>query len=328
MGGDLIADSDPQRAALQHDVDVDTLLETVYSDLRKSRDLFRILFEQSPNGVVLIDPFDSQVPDRIIALNDSYARMNGYTVDELIGKSVGILLTDYSSSPEELREYVETVRAQGTLTDWCDHVRKDGTIFPVEFSTSVVTVAGREYTLGVDRDISERRQAEEMLRHNALHDPLTELPHRGLFHDRLERALLTARRSQTPMALLFIDLDGFKAVNDTHGHAVGDAVLHQVAQRLLSVVRATDTVARVGGDEFAIVLPGEGLSGAVEVADKVLHAVAQPYAHGLGPIAIGASIGIAIHPEGGEESEILLQSADDAMYVAKRSHRGYAIAGE
>jgi diguanylate cyclase (GGDEF)-like protein/PAS domain S-box-containing protein len=327
MGGDVIADSDPQRAEPQPDMDVDTLLETVYSDLRKSRDLFRILFEQSPNGIVLIDPFDPGVPDRIIALNDSYARMNGYTVEELIGKSVGVLLTDYSSSPEELREYVESVRAQGTLTDWCDHIRKDGTIFPVEFSTSVVTVAGREYTLGVDRDISERRRVEELLRHHALHDPLTELPHRGLLQDRLERALLAARRAQTPMALLFVDLDGFKLVNDTRGHAAGDDVLHQVAQRLRAVVRATDTVARVGGDEFSIVLPAEGTSGAIDVAEKVLQTVTQPYAHPRGMITIGASIGIAVYPEGGVDSESLLRSADDAMYEAKRSKRGYAVAG-
>jgi diguanylate cyclase (GGDEF)-like protein/PAS domain S-box-containing protein len=313
------------RSGVADPPDVDALLDAVYADLQASRDLFRVLFEQSPDGIVLLDPFDARVPDRIIASNDSYARMNGYTVDELIGQSVGMLLTEYDDGPEENAKYVEEVRRRGTLIDWCYHKRKDGTVFPVEFSTSVVQVGGCEYILGIDRDISERKQAEEILRHHALHDALTGLPHRGLMQDRLEQALLAARRSGMQMALLFVDLDEFKAVNDTYGHAAGDVVLQGVGGRLQSVVRATDTVARIGGDEFAVVLPTVEGSGAIDVACKILLAMEAPFDCGDARISVGASVGIAVYPTHGTGRETLLQHADAAMYWAKRSGRGFAV---
>jgi diguanylate cyclase (GGDEF)-like protein len=171
----------------------------------------------------------------------------------------------------------------------------------------------------------ERKQTERSLEYQASHDALTELPNRALLMERLQRALFVAQGSNRPLALFLLDLDRFKEVNDTYGHHHGDLLLQQVAGRLQTALRDSDTVARLGGDEFAVLLPGTSESGAVIVAKKILTSLDQPFVVEGQTLDIGGSIGIALHPDHGEESDILMHCADVAMYVAKRAKGGYTV---
>jgi diguanylate cyclase (GGDEF)-like protein len=167
------------------------------------------------------------------------------------------------------------------------------------------------------------------LRHQALHDALTELPNRLLFYDRLEREILKCVRSSRPLGLLFMDLDGFKRVNDSHGHHCGDELLREVGARLVHRLRASDTVARLGGDEFGILLPDlAGPSAASEIAQELLRSLAEPFVIEGHRLIVGASIGIALCPEHGEDPATLLRRADVAMYAAKQSSSGHALFAE
>lgn len=171
----------------------------------------------------------------------------------------------------------------------------------------------------------ERRQTERSLEYQASHDALTDLPNRALMQERLQRALFVAHGGNKPLALFLLDLDRFKQVNDTFGHHHGDLLLQQVAGRLQTVLRDSDTVARLGGDEFAVLLPGTLEPGAVIVARKILDSLEQPFIVEGQTLDIGGSIGIALHPENGEDSETLMHCADVAMYAAKRAQGGYAV---
>jgi diguanylate cyclase (GGDEF)-like protein len=164
----------------------------------------------------------------------------------------------------------------------------------------------------------------------ANHDPLTGLPNRALFHEKLKEAIEWANQNDRVIALLFIDLDGFKQVNDTLGHSVGDQLLKSVAKRLVSCLRASDTVARLGGDEFTVILPGSLRLPEVErVAAKVLQTLAQPFAFGGHPVSVSGSIGISLYPDPCNTLEDLIEQADAAMYRAKQSGKNqYAIGKE
>jgi diguanylate cyclase (GGDEF)-like protein len=165
----------------------------------------------------------------------------------------------------------------------------------------------------------ERKRTEGRLQHAALHDPLTGLPNRALFHDRLQNALALARRNRGRLALLFIDLDLFKSVNDTFGHAAGDVLLQEVGRRLRTCVRESDTVARLGGDEFLVLLTGMAYpKRTVAVAGKIRACLAQPFDVGEARVTVSPSIGIAAYPEHASDHEALLRYADEAMYEAKR----------
>lgn len=174
--------------------------------------------------------------------------------------------------------------------------------------------------IGTVSDISERKHAEERIRHMAQHDMLTGLPNRALFFDRLQQALAQARRDATRIALLFVDLDRFKPINDDYGHAVGDQVLQQVAQRLRDVVRESDTVGRIGGDEFVVLLPTiQHEADAQHVADKLRDALASPLMIETLQVCMSASIGIALFPDHGDDETSLMKTADLAMYRAKQA---------
>ena len=171
----------------------------------------------------------------------------------------------------------------------------------------------------------ERRRAEQRIAYLAYHDALTELPNRSLLHDRLEQAARAAHRDSKPLALLVMDLDGFKEINDTLGHHAGDRVLQHVASRVRGTLREADTVARLGGDEFAIVLPSTDIDGAILAAQKVLQEIERPLVVERRPLAVRASVGIACFPEHGASAEALLQKADVAMYLAKSDRQGMAV---
>jgi diguanylate cyclase (GGDEF)-like protein len=169
------------------------------------------------------------------------------------------------------------------------------------------------------------KKSGDALRHQAFHDALTNLPNRALLQDRLAQAVLLSRRNDTSMALLLMDLDRFKDVNDTFGHRYGDLLLQEVAERLRGTLRDSDTIARLGGDEFAVVLPEADAAEAVIVARKIQRALGDPFAIDELVLALGASVGITLFPKHGDDADTLLQRADVAMYVAKRTETGFGV---
>jgi diguanylate cyclase (GGDEF)-like protein len=171
----------------------------------------------------------------------------------------------------------------------------------------------------------ERTRAEERIRHLAYYDPLTDLPNRTLFQNRLEQAVHNAMRARNPLAVMIMDLDTFKEINDTLGHFMGDAVLRDIGHRLATGLRESDTVARLGGDEFAVMLPNVGRAGAELAARKLLALVQEPLTVEGVNLDVHSSVGIALFPEHGTEAEILIQRADVAMYVAKQDRSGHVV---
>ena len=262
-------------------------------------------------------------------VNPAAARMIGWEVEELIGKPQHDILhhskPDGSPYPRESCP-IYSVFKDGSVSQVDSEVfwRRDGTSFPVEYASTPILdergeLAGAVVTF---RDITERKQAEETIRHLAYHDALTNLANRTMFEDRLAVTLAQARRKRRMAAVMFLDLDQFKVVNDTVGHALGDRLLQSVAERLTGLVRDGDTVARVGGDEFTLLLAEvERVEEVAEVAERVLDALRQPWVLNGHEFRITTSIGIAMFPNDGEDADSLLSNADTAMYRAKDQGR-------
>jgi diguanylate cyclase (GGDEF)-like protein/PAS domain S-box-containing protein len=200
-------------------------------------------------------------------------------------------------------------------------LRKDGSTFPAVILGSPSVYDGRPASVGTVQDVSMQKQAEQRVRELADFDPLTALPNRRLLRDRCTQLLAAAERDGTEMALVFIDLDHFKRVNDSLGHSVGDDLLCAVAQRLLGTVRKVDTLARLGGDEFIIALPGGHASAAADVASRLLDACAAPFLVAGHELTVTPSLGISLYPVDGTDFEALLRNADAAMYKAKEAGR-------
>jgi len=279
------------------------------------------------NDAVLIteaEPIDLPGP-RIIYVNDAFTRMTGYSAEEVLGRTPRLLQGSLSSRVTLDRLRAALARWESITVEMCNY-RKDGTEFWVEFSIVPVTNAHGWYThwVSVQRDITARKQIDS-LRHQATHDALTELPNRVLLQDRLTQALADAARDATPIALLLLDLDRFKEINDTLGHHVGDQLLQRIGPRVLELLRGADTMARLGGDEFAVLLPGAEEAAATALATEILAALAVPFMLEGQSLDVGASIGIALAPAHGDDAATLLRHADVAMYVAKRGHQGHAV---
>jgi diguanylate cyclase (GGDEF)-like protein len=199
-------------------------------------------------------------------------------------------------------------------------IRKDGELFSMELSMSKMVLGGQNYFVGVVRDITERKLAEQKIEHLAHYDFLTDLPNRALFLSNLELSLSLAKRNNYKVAVFFLDLDGFKKINDTLGHDTGDLLLQEVSRRLKKTIRASDTVARVGGDEFTFALNNpRSEDGAALIANKIIIALAEPFDLNGQICHVGGSIGISLFPDDAQSLEQLITQADSAMYLAKKS---------
>ncbi len=290
--------------------------------LRESEERWKLALEAAGDGV-----WDWNVQLDTVVFSERYKQMVGYTDQDIAANEEAwrgrIHPDDRAQVDEDIKAYLD-----GRTAAYHNEHRvicRDGSIKWVLARGAIVgrTQDGKPLRMiGTHADITERKNMEERMRHMAHYDPLTELPNRALITDRLQQAVAKSRRDKTHMAVMFLDLDKFKPVNDTLGHEVGDLLLKQVAKRLQGCVRASDTVARIGGDEFIVLLNTiDQRQDAAIVAEKMLHALGQPFEVAGHSVEISCSIGVSVYPEQGEDEKLLLINADIAMYHAKKNGR-------
>ena len=278
--------------------------------------LYATIFEYSQEGIIITDR-----QNNIVAVNQAFSKITGYAENEVLDKNPHCMSSgrhDRKFYEKMWNELITFGHWRGELWNRC----KDGRIKPEWASISVVYDDNGEIAnhISVFSDISERKKTEERIEFLAHHDPLTKLPNRLLTRDRFVLAAKEASRDTSSIAILYIDLDSFKYVNDTFGHPVGDQLLLSVTERLKSHVRDTDTISRQGGDEFMILLPGIRDTGIIHrIASGILEKLSSPFDIAGHTVGISASIGIAFYPEHGENFDIVMKNADAAMYTAKNS---------
>lgn len=279
----------------------------------------KTVFDHISEAVMLTDE-----ANHIVMVNPSFTRITGYTPEEVVGKTPEML----SSGRHDRAFYQALWRELSTNGEWHGEIwnrTKSGAIYPESLSiTKLCRPDGSlDGYVATFMDITDRKRREARVRWRAEHDSLTGLCNRAQFEARLADAIRIAADSSALAAVLYLDLDGFKPVNDGLGHAAGDQVLQRVAKRIEAAVRGNDVVARLGGDEFAVLVEGLADSGdAARIAGKLVSSLAQPFDIGHQPVTIGVSIGIALFPRDGASPETLLAAADGAMYEAKHQGRG------
>lgn len=297
--------------------------------LESSEKLYRYLVDSSPDIIYTLDQ-----EGRFTFVNDRVKQLLGYGSQELVGRHYSVLVHD---DDIERARYVFNERRVGERASRNVELRLkslsgedqertfDNTLMTISFNSMGMYSLGKEIvnrkffgTYGVARDITDRKRAEELISYQAYHDILTDLPNRILFKDRLGLAVIQARRNRAELAVMFVDLDRFKLVNDTLGHVKGDELLQHVSGRLKNCLRRGDTLARIGGDEFTAVLPElRDRQDAEIIAEKFLESLRQPFFLDGKEVYISASIGIAVYPSDGDSIDELLRHADIAMYYVK-----------
>ncbi len=284
--------------------------------LIENEERYKAVMLQSTESIFLAD-VETRV---ILEANQSMQRLLGYSLEEIPGLS----LYDFVANGQDdiYQKILRILKDRACYKGEMKYRRKDGTLVDVEINVNLVSYRGKKVFCVISRDITPRKLAEKQLIHTATHDPLTGLTNRLVFYDRIAVELARARRNQTKLALIYIDLDKFKFVNDTLGHSCGDQLLKAVAERLQNLLRETDTLARMGGDEFMYILPEVEKTEDVDMlANKVLDAIRRPFLLDGQLQSITASSGIAIYPNDGKDAETLMKNADLAMYFAKDKGR-------
>lgn len=296
------------------------LLEESNRALRDSRAKFQAVFDLMPAPVTL-----STLDGVLLEVSRSFAEFFGYTPAEMTGHHTGSEDLSLWADPQDRGRYLAAVEAgRGTVRGFaCTARRKDGRLANIVLSSRKVAVEGAQLLVSEFHDVTEATRQGLQLRELAEHDSLTGLPNRLLVLDRLQQAMTLARRNGSMLVVAYLDLDGFKVVNDRYGHQAGDRVLVDVAQRLKSVVRTSDTACRIGGDEFVVLLQGSvGGESFSEVLERILEVLRRPYPLEAGQSGtVGASIGFTVFPEDDDTPTMLLEHADRAMYVAKHEGR-------
>jgi diguanylate cyclase (GGDEF)-like protein/PAS domain S-box-containing protein len=270
-----------------------------------------VLLDMLPDAICVVD-----VDGRFVYVSEGFRRIFGFAPDEVLGRSTFDLV--HPDDREATHQQADQVMA-GTLQLHFRnrYVHKDGHTVDVQWSAR--WLPDYRVRVAVAHEVTELRRGERELEHRASHDPLTDLPNRHRLHRELQQAIRHAADTGNGLAVLYLDLDGFKAANDRGGHDAGDRILREVAHRLRDGLRQDDLMARVGGDEFVVLLPGcRDAAGAGNAAQALRARLHPPYALPDGPIHLDASIGIACYPTDGMDAETLLVHADRAMYAAKK----------
>jgi len=287
--------------------------------LRRSQDRFEKIFRASPDAIVI-----SRLSDgRYLEVNQRWLELFGYKREEAMGRTafdLGVWV-----DPAERARFVEQIRERGALRGFETRFRKkSGAIIDTVLSAEVIDIEGEPYLIVPIMDITDRKRAEERIQQLATRDALTGLPNRLLLNDRLSLGISQAQRNGGSLALLFIDLDRFKYINDSLGHVIGDAFLKSVAERLSGIMRQGDTLARIGGDEFVVLLENivamQDVAG--QVARKILGSFAEPFFVGGHTLSCSCSIGISVFPSDADSPQMLIRDADIAMYHVKETGRG------
>lgn len=320
-----------RQALVRQEADYTARLERSHQEAEAARRHSELILTSVGEGICGVD-----LKGRVVFVNPAARKMFGWAEDEGIGLDLHAETHHHGSDGQPSARadcaVFKTLR-DGERRQVKDGIywRKDGTSFPVEFTVAAMELDGKiSGAANIFRDITERKQLEERVTHMALFDELTGLPNRAYLADALQRTAAIALRRQEAAGILFVDLDGFKGVNDTMGHAAGDSVLREVASRLGACVRAEDVVARLGGDEFLVLTLSateRAEENCIVLAERIIQAIRQPIPLAEGIAQVGASIGIAIFPKCQDSIERCIQKADAAMYKAKNAGRGcYALA--
>lgn len=310
---------------LEHSDALRAKLAQLRSSFKHNMNLVSLLmgrvFENAAEGVMITDPNGV-----ILSVNQAFSDFTGYSAAEVIGHTPALLRSGRQSEAFYRHMWL-ALQNEGQWEGEIWNRRKDGKNYLEWLTISAVRDDGGSVThyVAVFSDITTEKENEERLYHLAHYDLLTDLPNRMLFYDRLRQGLLRARRNRRRVAIMFLDLDGFKQVNDALGHSAGDELLRQVARRLAGVLRASDTVARFGGDEFTLAIPDLGPTDDMgRVAQKIIETVAKPYYLGSNRVQITTSIGISLYPQHGDDPDSLITRADMAMYeIKKLGKNGY-----
>ena len=289
--------------------------ELSFEQLVRSDEKLKVFYDTVPAGILVLRVDDGKV----IFSNRFFHETLGAGGEQVFGASWDDFFVDPEERQNLMLEFVEH-----------DEVRnfelrlkhKDGGVVWGLASMSAIPIEDEDLLLFAFIDVTPLKEAEAKIELLANYDTLTELPSRRLFSDRLGKAMERAQRAETEMAVLFIDLDGFKAVNDTMGHEAGDMMLQEVAVRLRDCVRKPDTVARLGGDEFIVIIEHQNVENATIVGNRIVESLSQPITVTGGTANIGASIGIAFFQEDGTTEKDLLKAADKAMYKIKKDGKG------
>ena len=293
---------------------------TDITERKRAEDQLRLaatVFERTGEGIIITDP-----ERKILTVNDAFTQVTGYTAEDVIGKTPALLKSGYHP-PEFYQSFWGILAARGWWQGEIWNRRKDGELYLEWITvTSVQDEAGKlSNYVGIFSDITLIRESQRRLEFLATHDEMTSLPSRSLFLNRVRHAIARSTRHENSFAVFFVDLDNFKDVNDSLGHAAGDVLLKEVAALLRNCLRLTDTVSRFGGDEFAVLVEDDGTD-AVQAgitALRIREALSIPILIGEHSLYVSASIGIALYPGDGDTVETLLKSADNAMYQAKHA---------